>query len=188
MQNKKTHKPPKNKLLKNNIINRRKNKPPLEGIGNHLICLNKILRYPFLKDKAIYCIQIENLVVLELIENLKVFGFESLYDSETKLLEISLLPKKVNYAEIRCHKYYGYISPLPKILELRENFDDNFSSDDENVKKFHLDCIKKVLKCESSKIINYYIPDFGLLENLLETLKEYQYSIKFDKNILTITL
>lgn len=186
MQNKnKFHKPPKNKLLKSNILYRRKNKVPLGGIGNHLLCLNKILRYPFENDHAFYYIE-PNFINEKLIEILKVFGYQSTYDSENLLLKISLVTKiNINYFDIRHHQFYGYLTPLPTMLEFRNQ---NSNLDDEDIKKFHLGCIKKVLKCEPSKIIKYYIPDFGLLNELLETLKEYQYSINFVKNILTISL
>lgn len=187
-------KKPKNKLLKSNMLYRRKNKPPFGGIRNHLICLNKILRYPFENDHSFYCIDPH--FADEIIENLKVFGYESTYDSETQLLKI-LFTKTIpiNTFDIRYNQFYGCISPLPTMLELRNrnaNIDDErleeSSPSGEDMKKFHLDCIKKVLKCESSKIIKYYIPHFGLIDDILKTLIEYQYTINFEKNILTINL
>lgn len=181
-------KKPKNKLLKSNMLYRRKNKPPFGGIRNHLICLNKILRYPFENDHAFYCIdshfaddQIENL-----IEILKIFGYESTYDSENLLLKILFTKSiQINIWDIRNHQFYGCITPLSKMLELRKC---NSNMDDEDIKKFHLDCIKKVLKCESTKIIKYYIPQFSLIDDILKTLIEYQYTINYEKNILTINL
>ncbi|MBS1592673.1 MAG: hypothetical protein JST07_11265 [Bacteroidetes bacterium] len=179
----KKSKKPKNKLLKTNMLYRRKNKVPLGGIGNHLACINKILRYPFESDHTFYCIDQSYFPLIS--EILKVFGYQSSYDSDNQLLKISFLFTPINYPEIRYHKYYGYVTPLPTMLELRNL---NTKLEDEDIKKFHLDCIKKVLKCEPSKIIKYYIPNFGLLDDILKTLIEYQYTINFTKNILTINL
>lgn len=165
-----------NRLIKDNLLYYRQNRI-FDDIKGHLICLNKILSFPFLTNKVYYYIYNEDYksIVDELIDILKDFGYTKIiFDSETKLMQFDLSEQtSVDNKIIRYHKYYGYITSQPVMLRLREH---KVSQVDEN---HHLKCIKKILKSLTLKENRayYFIDNIEMKTFLTQKLEKFEYNI-----------
>lgn len=204
--NKQKQKTKQNRLVKKNMLYYHQNRT-FDIIKGHLLCLNKILRYPFTGsaeslNSSYYIISDETDINLseilnELLSVLKIFGYIDItvinISSTISLMCFNLTEQQVNLESIRYNKYYGYISPCTKIIELRSKiaFDNK-----EILTTTHLKCIKKILKSLPLKSpINYFIPynkneeGFNEVPSLVGDLTETNRFVeKLEKFGYTITI